>query len=149
MALSDLLARFRQSDSEYDEDYQEDSYDTSSSAVTQAEAETPRFTAPKTTEKVLNMQRSPLQNASVKIVQPTKYTDIMKEPVTFLRENKSVVLNLEKVTSVEARKRIVDFMAGVVAAIDGRIVRVAECTYYIVPSTVDISGDMLEQEEQF
>lgn len=95
------------------------------------------------------MQRSPLQNASVKIVQPTKYTDIMKEPVTFLRENKSVVLNLEKVTSVEARKRIVDFMAGVVAAIDGRIVRVAECTYYIVPSTVDISGDMLEQEEQF
>ncbi|MBP1578535.1 MAG: cell division protein SepF [Oscillospiraceae bacterium] len=149
MALSDLLARFRQSDSEYDEDYQEDSYDTSSSAVTQAEAEAPRFTAPKTTEKVLNMQRSPLQNASVKIVQPTKYTDIMKEPVTFLRENKSVVLNLEKVTSVEARKRIVDFMAGVVAAIDGRIVRVAECTYYIVPSTVDISGDMLEQEEQF
>ena len=148
MALSDLLARFRQSDSEYDEDYQEDSYDTSSSAVTQAEAEAPRFTAPKTTEKVLNMQRSPLQNASVKIVQPTKYTDIMKEPVTFLRENKSVVLNLEKVTSVEARKRIVDFMAGVVAAIDGRIVRVAECTYYIVPSTVDISGDMLEQEEQ-
>ena len=119
MALSDLLARFRQSDSEYDEDYQEDSYDTSSSAVTQAEAEAPRFTAPKTTEKVLNMQRSPLQNASVKIVQPTKYTDIMKEPVTFLRENKSVVLNLEKVTSVEARKRIVDFMAGVVAAIDG------------------------------
>ena len=149
MALSDLLARFRQSDSEYDEDYQEDSYDTSSSAVTQAEAEAPRFTAPKTTEKVLNMQRSPLQNASVKIVQPTKYTDIMKEPVTFLRENKSVVLNLEKVTSVESRKRIVDFMAGVVAAIDGRIVRVAECTYYIVPSTVDISGDMLEQEEQF
>ncbi len=149
MALSDLLARFRQSDSEYDDDYQEDSYDTSSSAVTQAEAEAPRFTAPKTTEKVLNMQRSPLQNASVKIVQPTKYTDIMKEPVTFLRENKSVVLNLEKVTSVEARKRIVDFMAGVVAAIDGRIVRVAECTYYIVPSTVDISGDMLEQEEQF
>ena len=149
MALSDLLARFRQSDSEYDEDYQEDSYDTSSSAVTQAEAEAPRFTAPKTKEKVLNMQRSPLQNASVKIVQPTKYTDIMKEPVTFLRENKSVVLNLEKVASVEARKRIVDFMAGVVAAIDGRIVRVAECTYYIVPSTVDISGDMLEQEEQF
>ena len=34
----------------------------------------------------------------------------MKEPVRFLRENKSVILNLEKVNSVDSRKRIVDFM---------------------------------------
>ena len=55
--------------------------------------------------------------------------------------------DLEKVNSVDSRKRIVDFMAGVCAAIDGRIVRVAECTYSITPSTVEISGDMLDGEE--
>ena len=103
MALSDILSRFRQSDAEYDEEgYEDEGYDTSSSAVTQ---------------------------------------------VRFLRENKSVILNLEKVNSVDSRKRIVDFMAGVCAAIDGRIVRVAECTYSITPSTVEISGDMLDGEE--
>ena len=150
MALSDILSRFRQSDAEYDEDtaYEDEGYDTSSSAVTQAEAEAPRFSAPRTSDKVISLKASnSLQNASVKIVQPTKYEEIMKEPVRFLRENKSVILNLEKVNSVDSRKRIVDFMAGVCAAIDGRIVRVAECTYSITPSTVEISGDMLDGEE--
>ena len=150
MALSDIFSRFRQSDAEYDEDtaYEDEGYDTSSSAVTQAEAEAPRFSAPRTSDKVISLKASnSLQNASVKIVQPTKYEEIMKEPVRFLRENKSVILNLEKVNSVDSRKRIVDFMAGVCAAIDGRIVRVAECTYSITPSTVEISGDMLDGEE--
>ena len=144
MALSDILSRFRQSDA----DYEDEGYDTSSSAVTQAEADAPRFSAPRTSDKVISLKASnSLQNASVKIVQPTKYEEIMKEPVRFLRENKSVILNLEKVNSVDSRKRIVDFMAGVCAAIDGRIVRVAECTYSITPSTVEISGDMLDGEE--
>ena len=120
MALSDILSRFRQSDAEYDEEgYEDEGYDTSSSAVTQAEAEAPRFSAPRTSDKVISLKASnSLQNASVKIVQPTKYEEIMKEPVRFLRENKSVILNLEKVNSVDSRKRIVDFMAGVCAAID-------------------------------
>ncbi len=149
MALSDILSRFRQSDAEYDEEgYEDEGYDTSSSAVTQAEADAPRFSAPRTSDKVISLKASnSLQNASVKIVQPTKYEEIMKEPVRFLRENKSVILNLEKVNSVDSRKRIVDFMAGVCAAIDGRIVRGAECTYSITPSTVEISGDMLDGEE--
>lgn len=47
MALSDILSRFRQSDAEYDEEgYEDEGYDTSSSAVTQAEAEAPRFQHP-------------------------------------------------------------------------------------------------------
>lgn len=112
MALSDILSRFRQSDAEYDEEgYEDEGYDTSSSAVTQAEAEAPRFSAPRTSDKVISLKASnSLQNASVKIVQPTKYEEIMNEPVRFLRENKSVILNLEKVNSVDSRKRIVDFM---------------------------------------
>ena len=92
---------------------------------------------------------SSMRGSSVKVVQPIKYDDVMKEPVRFLRDNMSVILNLEKVASFDSRKRIVDFMAGVVAAIDGRIVRVAECTYIVVPKSVDLSGDMMENEEQF
>ena len=93
------------------------------------------------------MHNTGFHGSSVKVVQPLKYEDIMKEPVRFLRENTSVVLNLEKVASVDSRKRIVDFMAGVVAAIDGRIVRIAECTYFVVPRTVDLSGDMMENDQ--
>lgn len=147
MALSDLFAKFRQNDEEFeDEGYT--SYDDSSSAVTEEEVEaSTRFTAPRTSEKVLNLHNSGYHGASVKVIQPLKYEDIMKEPVRFLRENTSVVLNLEKVASVDSRKRIVDFMAGVVAAIDGRIVRIAECTYFVVPRSVELSGDMMETEQ--
>ena len=131
-------------DNEYEDeqDYEnEGSYDTSSSAVTEEEAAAPSRFSSQRSEKVINMHSgNSLRGSSVKVVQPLKYDDIM---------NMSVILNLEKVASVDSRKRIVDFMAGVVAAIDGRIVRVAECTYIVVPSTVDLSGDMMENEEQF
>lgn len=148
MALSDLFAKFRQNDEEFEDESYAGGYDDSSSAVTEEEAETPsRFTAPRASEKVISMHNSGYHGASVKVIQPLKYEDIMKEPVRFLRENTSVVLNLEKVASVDSRKRIVDFMAGVVAAIDGRIVRIAECTYFVVPRSVDLSGDMMENEQ--
>lgn len=152
MSLKSWFAGLHQ-DNEYEDeqDYEnEGSYDTSSSAVTEEEAAAPsRFSAQRS-EKVINMHSSnSLRGSFVKVVQPLKYDDIMKEPVRFLRDNMSVILNLEKVASVDSRKRIVDFMAGVVAAIDGRIVRVAECTYIVVPSSVDLSGDMMENEEQF
>ncbi len=149
MALSDLFAKFRQNDEEFgDDDYGMEGYDDSSSAVTEEEAASAsRFTAPRTSEKVINMHTGGFRGASVKVLQPVNYEDIMKEPVRFLRENTSVVLNLEKVASVDSRKRIVDFMAGVVAAIDGRIVRIAECTYFVVPRSVDLSGDMMEPEQ--
>ena len=147
MALSDLFAKFRQNDEEFEDESYAGGYDDSSSAVTEEEAEAPsRFTAPRASEKVISMHNSGYHGASVKVIQPLKYED-MKEPVRFLRENTSVVLNLEKVASVDSRKRIVDFMAGVVAAIDGRIVRIAECTYFVVPRSVDLSGDMMENEQ--
>ncbi|MCI5667297.1 MAG: cell division protein SepF [Oscillospiraceae bacterium] len=147
MAFSDLFAKFRQNDEEFEEENY-GGYDDSSSAVTEEEAEaSSRYSAPRSSEKVINMHNSGYHGASVKVIQPLKYEDIMKEPVRFLRENTSVVLNLEKVASVDSRKRIVDFMAGVVAAIDGRIVRIAECTYFVVPRSVDLSGDMMDNEQ--
>ncbi len=147
MGFSDIFAKFRQNDEEFEDDAYT-SYDDSSSAVTEEEAEAPsRFTAPRTSDKVISMHNSGFHGASVKVIQPLKYEDIMKDPVRFLRENTSVVLNLEKVASNDSRKRMVDFMAGVVAAIDGRIVRIAECTYFVVPRSVDLSGDMMEPEQ--
>lgn len=147
MGLGELFAKLRQDDEFEDEEYENVGYDDSTSAVTEEEASvSTRFSSPRTSDKVINMH-SGFHGSSVKVIQPLKYEDIMKEPVRFLRENTSVVLNLEKVASVDSRKRIVDFMAGVVAAIDGRIVRIAECTYFVVPRTVDLSGDMMENEQ--
>ena len=53
---------------------------------------------------------------------------------------KSVILNLENIQ--KDTKRIVDFLYGVVYALDGTVKKVAEHTYLIAPRGVDITGEM-------
>ncbi len=150
MALGDLFARFRQSEDEYAEDYEE-FVDTSSSAVTEAEAETasaPRFTSSaRSSEKVINMHGGASFGGSTLVVlKPKNYDEIMKEAVRFLKENAIVILNLDNVTA-EARMRIVDFMTGVIAVIDGKMEKIASCTYTVTPRNVSLQGDLVEYEQ--
>ena len=148
MAFGDFLARFRQADDEYAEDYEE-YVDTSSSAVTEAEAETapaPRFNANRS-EKVLSMRSGMgVGGSTLFVLKPKDYNDVMGDAVRFLKENAIVVLNLEQVTS-EARRRIVDFMTGVVAVIDGKMEKIASCTYTVTPKNVSLQGDLTEYEQ--
>ncbi|MBP1544771.1 MAG: cell division protein SepF [Oscillospiraceae bacterium] len=145
MAFSDLLARFRQTDDEYAEDYDE-YVDTSSSAVTEEEAAAPapKFSSTRN-EKVLNMHSS-IGGSTLVVLKPKDYNDIMKDAVRFLKENAIVILNLDNVTA-EARMRIVDFMTGVIAVIDGKMERIASCTYTVTPRNVSLQGDLVEYEQ--
>ncbi len=150
MALGDLFARFRQSDDEYAEDYEE-FVDTSSSAVTEAEAESvsaPKFaSSPRSSEKVINMHGSAsIGGSTLVVLKPKNYDEIMKEAVRFLKENAIVILNLDNVTA-EARMRIVDFMTGVIAVIDGKMEKIASCTYTVTPRNVSLQGDLVEYEQ--
>lgn len=59
---------------------------------------------------------------------------------------KSVILNLENI--LKDTKRIVDFLYGVVYALDGSVRKVAEHTYLIAPGGVDITGEMENEIEE-
>lgn len=146
MAFGDLLARFRQTDDEYEEDYEE-YVDTSSSAVTEAEAASaPRFGSARG-EKVINMHNGMAGgNTTLVVLKPKDYNEIMKDAVRFLKENAIVILNLDLVTA-EARMRIVDFMTGVIAVIDGKMEKIASCTYTVTPKNVSLEGDLVENEQ--
>lgn len=144
MALSDLLARFRQTDDEYEEDYDE-YVDTSSSAVTEAEAApAPKFST--RSEKVINMHGGAAGGSTMVVLKPKDYNEIMSDAVRFLKENAIVILNLDLVTA-EARMRIVDFMTGVIAVIDGKMEKIASCTYAVTPRNVSLEGDLAENEQ--
>ncbi len=56
-----------------------------------------------------------------------------------LNAKKTVVLNLEN-TSKEIARRLVDFLSGVAYANSGRIKKIANSTFIIIPHNVDISG---------
>ncbi len=121
---------------DYDDDMDE-GYDTSSSAVTEREAYSDDIGYGQKS-KVISMSSG---GNKLAVLVPTSYEEVMQEAVSYLKESAIVILNLERVNS-DARMRIVDFMAGVVAAIEGKMKKTASCSYAIAPKNVDWINDL-------
>lgn len=121
---------------DYDDDMDE-GYDTSSSAVTEREAYSEDIGYGQKS-KVISMSSG---GNKLAVLVPTSYEEVMQEAVSYLKESAIVILNLERVNS-DARMRIVDFMAGVVAAIEDKMKKTASCSYAIAPKNVDWINDL-------
>lgn len=70
--------------------------------------------------------------------------DITTMADEFIKRN-TVILNMEQ-TNKDVAKRIIDFLGGVAYAHNGKISKVAEDTYIVMPSHVELSGDDLMDE---
>ena len=86
------------------------------------------------------------QNSSVKMVisQPTTFEQ-SEEICSFLKEKKSVIVNLEYVNKDVAR-RIVDFISGGVYALDGHIQKISNSIFLIAPMNYEITNEMAREE---
>ena len=78
----------------------------------------------------------------MKVVKPERFDEV-RQIGEHLLARRTVVLNLEE-TNQETTKRIIDFLCGVVFAIDGQVKKVANATYVVTPKNVDVSGDQAE-----
>ena len=78
----------------------------------------------------------------LKVVRPETFANVT-EIADHLLNHCTVVLNLEE-TNKETTKRIIDFLCGVVFAIDGQVKKVANATYVVTPKNVDVSGEQQE-----
>lgn len=74
------------------------------------------------------------------ITQPTCYNDV-EEVGTYLKNKKSVIINLENVGKEDAR-RVLDFLSGATFMIEGNIQRVSSLIYLMTPRTVDVQNDL-------
>ena len=63
-----------------------------------------------------------------------------------LLAKRTVVLNFEE-TNKETVRRILDFLGGVVFAIDGTIKKVSDATYIVTPKHVDVTADAVAEQE--
>lgn len=88
----------------------------------------------------------PQQGQSIKMVisQPTTFEQ-SDEICSFLKEKKSVIVNLEYVNKDVAR-RIVDFISGGVYALDGYIQKVSNSIFLVAPSNYEITNEMAREE---
>ena len=67
------------------------------------------------------------------------------EICAFLKERKSIIVNLEYVNKDVAR-RIVDFISGGVYALDGYIQKVSNSIFLVAPSNYEITNEMAREE---
>ena len=93
--------------------------------------------------KVVNIHTT--TQLQVVLVKPDRF-DNAWEIADHLREKRTVVLNLES-TDDKTTRRVLDFLAGVAYAHEGKIKKVAARTYIITPYNVDILGDLIDELE--
>ena len=94
--------------------------------------------------KVMNIKAQ--ARVRVVIVKPERFQD-SSSIVDYLKDNKTVVLNLES-TDREASRRIIDFSSGAAYANNGQIKCIANRTFIITPYNVDVVGeDVIDELE--
>lgn len=93
-----------------------------------------------TDEKVVPMSSASNLRKTSKIVisEPTAYADA-KDIAQQILSNKAVIVNFDKIDETQA-KRIVDFLAGTVFAINGEIKNVGEKIFLCTPQKFEVNG---------
>ena len=121
-----------------DEDYENEAYD--EEEIEDNETEERKLFGRK--NKVVNMPQT--QQIKMVISQPTSFEQ-SEEICNYLKERKSVIVNLEYVNKDIAR-RIVDFVSGAVHAVDGHIQKISNSIFLIAPTNYEISNEMAREE---
>ena len=128
-------------DSAEEEEYDDDNvYDYEYEDEEEPEVEDRKFFGKK--NKVVAMPQT--QSIKMVISQPTSFEQ-SEEICSFLKEKKSVIVNLEYVNKDVAR-RIVDFISGGVYALDGHIQKVSNSIFLIAPINYEITNEMAREE---
>ena len=92
--------------------------------------------------KIVNMPQ--VQSVKMVITQPTSFEQ-SEEICNYLKEKKSIIVNLEYVNKDVAR-RIVDFISGGVHALDGHIQKVSNAIFLVAPVNYEIASDLAREE---
>ena len=80
------------------------------------------------------------------LVEPRAYSE-SQQIADYLKNRNTVVVNLKRVTSDQA-KRLIDFLTGCIYAIGGNLQKLGNGIYLCTPNNVNIQGKMSENEEK-
>ncbi len=122
-----------------EENVLEDPTDPSGDTVRQDELIEPNFNKNKK-GKVVNIHSS--SYVKVVVYQPLNYDDT-QHIIDNLKGRKPIIVNLDALEQ-DLAQRVLDFMSGAVYALDGNIQKVSRSIFVLVPSNVDIIGNIPE-----
>ena len=143
MGFMNRLSDMFKSEEEYDENY--DSYEGEEES-NEEEVAAPAAKAVPASKSTGSISSG--ASLEMKVVKPERFDEVQMIGEHLLAR-RTVVLNLED-TNKETTKRIIDFLGGVVFAIQGKVRKVANATYVVTPKNVEVSSDSAEKpaEEQ-
>ncbi|KRM87933.1 cell division protein SepF [Lacticaseibacillus thailandensis] len=150
--LGSMFGKFFEMDDDADEqDYADD--EMMQSAVgnnarpdaPQARQATPAANHPNTarTNNVLPISGAQKGNSKIELYEPRVYSDA-KEVGRNLLGDSAVLVNFSRMEPADA-KRIVDFLTGLVFAINGEIKRVGNMIFLVTPANFEVSGNLAEK----
>ena len=93
-------------------------------------------------------------NATLFVIRPEMGTDgsanfSLKTYAGYLMTRQAMVLDVNELAAVsmDEARRVVDYLCGVVAAVDGSVWEVTKNIFIFAPSTISLAGDPLRQIE--
>ena len=84
-------------------------------------------------------------NSKMILLEPRAYSE-SQQIVDHLKNRNTVVVNLKRVTSDQA-KRIVDFLSGTIYAINGSIQKIGGGIFLCTPNNVNVQGTISDEKE--
>ena len=143
MGIINRLGDLFKGEEEYydDEEVYEGDEDTVEDDIPAAPTASPVRTAPASKSSGSISSGASLE---MKVVKPERFDEVQMIGEHLLAR-RTVVLNLED-TNKETTKRIIDFLGGVVFAIQGKVKKVANATYVVTPKNVEVSSEQPEAE---
>lgn len=118
-----------------------DYYSASTTGRSYEREKTTQFPSDRKTRGTVGRVNNQLQ---VALVKPERFEDV-PGIADHLADGRTVVLNLEAANR-DTQRRLLDFLSGAAYAHGGRIKKVANSTFIITPSNVDVMGELLIEE---
>ena len=79
----------------------------------------------------------------VKVIRPQTFNEAQLV-ADFLKEGKTIVVNLEGIEISQAQ-RIIDFIGGASFAIDGTLRAISNNIFIVAPGNIEVSGDLRDE----
>ncbi len=158
--MADFYGKFKnlfkggEEEGDYDDFYNDDEEQTNSNEGEQEEMdmqedfyEEPETDTAAPAGNVININDSASTNKiQFMLFRPDSYDNSIGNIATEFMNRNTVILNLEQ-TNKDVARRIMDFLSGVAYAHNGKVSRLAEDIFIVMPSNYELSGqDVIEEE---
>ena len=98
---------------------------------------------PEMVSRVIPFHAKKEEGEIVKVIKPQEFNEA-QIVADFLKEGKTIVVNLEGIEISQAQ-RIIDFIGGASFAVDGSLKAISNNIFIVAPGHIEVSGDLREE----